>query len=313
MIGTCLQLATLGALLHPRPFAPHASRRGTACACAGAEVQVTSDGGVRKQVLQPAPEGAVLPEWGSLVRVGYTGSFENGTSFEVHTVDAPFEFQLNTGQVIDGLARGVATMRVGERARLTCAPDWAHGSLGLPPHIPGNATLCYDIELVDTAEGPVVENDDFDMHVYKNALEGKESGRGRTSGYRWAEGGEEVTLWVPLPPGMGARDVRCDFGTRELRVSVGDEGGPYVGGALKGRVMCEDCYWVIEDEEESDDGQRAVQVVLAKANSFTRWDGVIVGEQQQEQELVPADMDTSGGGAGLMDSFLDGGSGGFGI
>eukprot|EP00320_Phaeocystis_rex_P004056 CAMPEP_0119065054 /NCGR_PEP_ID=MMETSP1178-20130426/7965_1 /TAXON_ID=33656 /ORGANISM="unid sp, Strain CCMP2000" /LENGTH=87 /DNA_ID=CAMNT_0007046539 /DNA_START=27 /DNA_END=286 /DNA_ORIENTATION=- len=53
-----------------------------------------------------------------------------------------------------------------------------------------------------------------------------------------------------------------------------------VSGSLKGRVMCEDCYWVLEDES---DGGRAVQVVLAKANSFTRWDGVLVGEVNLEQ------------------------------
>ena len=42
-----------------------------------------------------------------------------------------------------------------------------------------------------------VENDDFDMHVYRNALEGKDSGMGFTPAYRWTEGGEEVTIWIP--------------------------------------------------------------------------------------------------------------------
>jgi len=144
----------------PRPPATSA-RRGAVrgCAVEAEEVLVTSDGGVRKRVLQAAPAGALPPKWGAMVRVSYTAAFDNGTVFERHGPDNPFEFQLNTGQVIDGLARGVAAMCVGERAALTCAPEWGHGSLGLPPHIPGDETLRYTLELVGTSEGPQVEDD----------------------------------------------------------------------------------------------------------------------------------------------------------
>jgi hypothetical protein len=264
------------------------------------EVLVTSDGGVRKRVLQAAPAGALPPKWGAMVRVSYTATFDNGTVFERHGPDNPFEFQLNTGQVIDGLARGVAAMCVGERAALTCAPEWGHGSLGLPPHIPGDETLRYTLELVGTSEGPQVENEDFDMHVYRNALEGKDSGMGFTPAYRWSEGGEEVTLYIPLPPGRGARDVKVVFSPRELQVTIGDEtegaaaaaaaaaaGAVLLGGALKGRIVPTDSYWVLEDDCPTP-GERAVQVVLAKANSFTRWDGVLIGEENLVREEVLA-------------------------
>ena len=182
----------------PRPLTTN-RRCGAArgCAVEVEEVLVTSDGGVRKRVLQAAPAGALPPAWGAMVRVSYTAAFDNGTIFERHGSDDSFEFQLNTGQVIDGLARGVASMRVGERAALTCSPEWGHGSLGLPPHIPGDETLRYSLELVSTSKGPPVENDDFDMHVYRNALEGKDSGQGATAGYRWSEGGEEVRRCGP--------------------------------------------------------------------------------------------------------------------
>ena len=101
----------LGAPPRPATSARRAAVRG--CAVEAEEVLITSDGGVRKRVLRAAPAGALAPKWGAMVRVSYTATFDNGTVFERHGPDNPFEFQLNTGQVIDGLARGVAAMRVG--------------------------------------------------------------------------------------------------------------------------------------------------------------------------------------------------------
>lgn len=316
-------LSTLSALIAPPQRAPalRAHWRGSAasvvaCAVADGELLLTEDGGVRKRILRPGPDDSSTPDWGALVHVAYTGTLLNGTVFEEKTADAPFSFQLNTGAVVDGLERGVETMRVGERAQLTCAADWAHGSLGVPGHIPKDSTLCYDIELLDWEEqdevcacmkpaafGPTVsprmrprstqvENDDFDMHVYKRSLEGRDAASGRTADYRWSEGGTEVTLWVPLRDGLRAKDVRCTFLTRELQLQIGDgeaaaggsgaEGdaaapGIHFGGKLKGPVVTDDCYWVIDEE---DDGARVVQVVLAKKGSFTRWAGVLVGEKE---------------------------------
>ena len=39
-------------------------------------------------------------------------------------------------------------MSVGERATLTCSPDYAYGSQGIPDVIPKNATLVFDVELI---------------------------------------------------------------------------------------------------------------------------------------------------------------------
>ena len=44
---------------------------------------------------------------------------------------------------------GVAQMRQGERAKLTCSPDFAYGERGFPGVIPRNATLIFDVELLD--------------------------------------------------------------------------------------------------------------------------------------------------------------------
>ena len=167
VLMTLCAFATLSALsaLVVRPQRASALRprcRGSAAAIVACTIDVTArdddelllseDGGVRKRVLRPGPDDSSTPVWGALVYVAYTGTLPNGTVFEEKTADAPFSFQLNTGAVVDGLERGVETMRVGERAQLTLAAEWAHGSLGVPGHIPQDSTLCYDIELLDWEE-----------------------------------------------------------------------------------------------------------------------------------------------------------------
>ncbi|CAE7494063.1 FKBP62, partial [Symbiodinium pilosum] len=60
----------------------------------------------------------------------------------------PAVFDLGKGEVIKGWEAGIPTMRVGEEARLTIAPELAYGVDGLPPKIPSNATLVFDVDLL---------------------------------------------------------------------------------------------------------------------------------------------------------------------
>lgn len=57
----------------------------------------------------------------------------------------------STGQVIKGWDVGVATMKKGEQAIFTIAPEYAYGEAGSPPTIPANATLKFDVELISWA------------------------------------------------------------------------------------------------------------------------------------------------------------------
>jgi len=267
---------------------PLTQRAGAVARCAISDdlgVPLTPCGGVHKTIIQPAPtDGTRQPPHGALVQVRFTGRFPNETIFDNGHAKEPFEFQLNTDTVVDGMERGIQSMREGEVARLRCEPRWAYGGAGVGSRIPPNATLLYDVELVSWRVGPPVENDAFDMDTYRRALEGKEAGRGQTSVYRWCEGGEDVTFWVPLRDDEGARDVSFQIFPRKVLLSVGtpidgDETRT-VCGTLRGRADPEGSYWVIDDE--GPDGQREVQVVVTKAGSYTRWNGVLVEEDEDD-------------------------------
>lgn len=87
---------------------------------------------------------------GNLVSVHYTGWLTNGTKFD-SSVDRreSFSFPLGGGKVIRGWDEGVAGMKVGGKRKLTIPPQLGYGSRGAGGVIPPNATLVFDVELLE--------------------------------------------------------------------------------------------------------------------------------------------------------------------
>ncbi|GJR78662.1 FKBP-type peptidyl-prolyl cis-trans isomerase domain-containing protein [Tanacetum coccineum] len=113
--------------------------------------EVTTDNKVSKKILNEG-EGYDRPNDGAVVQVKLIGKLQDGTVF-VNKGDneVPFEFKIDEEQVIDGLDRGVKTMKKGEVAILTIHPEYAFGSTESHQEsatVPANSTVYYDVELV---------------------------------------------------------------------------------------------------------------------------------------------------------------------
>mmetsp|Transcript_71591 Transcript_71591/g.126013 ORF Transcript_71591/g.126013 Transcript_71591/m.126013 type:complete len:474 (-) Transcript_71591:607-2028(-) len=124
------------------------------CDVIGEEADVTSkqDKGVLKTITAVGA-GAAKPSRGAEVTVHYTGTLEDGTCFDCSRKKGrPFTFRLGEGEVIKGWDVGVASMRLGERSLLKCAPDYAYGAEGAALDIPPGAALLFDMELLAWTE-----------------------------------------------------------------------------------------------------------------------------------------------------------------
>jgi FKBP-type peptidyl-prolyl cis-trans isomerase FkpA len=101
--------------------------------------------------------GGAEARTGATVHVHYTGwlydpaaSDHRGKKFDSSKDGgAPFEFRLGAGEVIQGWDEGVAGMKVGGTRLLTVPPALGYGAGGASGIIPPNATLVFELELVD--------------------------------------------------------------------------------------------------------------------------------------------------------------------
>lgn len=90
---------------------------------------------------------------GDTVLVHYTGKLQDGTVFDSSVSrGVPFSFTLGENRVIAGWEQGILGMTEGEKKTLTIPPELGYGAMGVPGVIPANATLIFDVELVDIVD-----------------------------------------------------------------------------------------------------------------------------------------------------------------
>lgn len=90
------------------------------------------------------------PDGGATAVVHYTGWLLDGTKFD-SSVDRgqPFSFPVGQGRVIKGWDEGVASMKVGGKRKLIVPSELGYGARGAGGAIPPNATLVFDVELLE--------------------------------------------------------------------------------------------------------------------------------------------------------------------
>lgn len=130
---------------------PSGEAKPAAAGAAAPEAAVTTPSGLSyvDLVVGNGPQ----PASGKPVKVHYTGWLENGTKFD-SSVDRgePFVFTVGVGEVIPGWDEGVMTMKVGGKRRLIVPARLGYGEAGAGSLIPPNATLVFEVELLDVAK-----------------------------------------------------------------------------------------------------------------------------------------------------------------
>lgn len=107
-----------------------------------------TNSGIR-YVIQREGQGE-SPKPGDTVSVVYVGQLLNGKVFDQnHDRQNPFTFRVAREQVITGWDQILQVMKRGEKRLVIIPPELAYGSRGQPPKIPRNATLVFEIDLID--------------------------------------------------------------------------------------------------------------------------------------------------------------------
>jgi peptidylprolyl isomerase len=124
----------------------------TSAIAQGAGKPTTTSSGL--QITDSKVGTGATPRTGQTCVMHYTGWLyqdgQKGKKFD-SSVDRgqPFEFPIGQGRVIRGWDEGVATMKVGGKRTLIIPPELGYGARGAGGVIPPNATLIFEVELLD--------------------------------------------------------------------------------------------------------------------------------------------------------------------
>ncbi len=104
--------------------------------------------GIRYVILRPGTGDSPKP--GDKVNVLYVGRLLNGKVFDQATeADKPFTFRVRREAVIEGWDQVLQLMKQGEKRLVIIPPELGYGTRGQPPKIGRNATLVFEIELLN--------------------------------------------------------------------------------------------------------------------------------------------------------------------
>jgi peptidylprolyl isomerase len=152
LLQTCNgMIRKIAALLAPVLLAGTLASVAVSPASAAGEETTTASG---LKIIDTTVGSGATPKTGQTCVMHYTGwLYEDGkktTKFD-SSVDRgqPFSFSIGTGQVIGGWDEGVATMKVGGKRTLIIPPALGYGASGAGGVIPPNATLIFDVELLE--------------------------------------------------------------------------------------------------------------------------------------------------------------------
>ena len=151
VVMTKVTLVETGAVALTKADAKPASAKPAAKAkAAKTSDTVTTASGLKYIVTQKGPVGGAKPAKGTKIKVHYTGRLTDGTIFDSSVQRGqPFEFAVGTGQVIAGWDEALLDMTKGEKRTLIIPPNLGYGDRGAGGVIPPNATLIFDVELID--------------------------------------------------------------------------------------------------------------------------------------------------------------------
>ena len=150
VLSVTAALAALGLMAALAGFLPSTP----AAAQAVGKTMTTSSG---LQIIDSKMGSGATPKTGQICVMHYTGwLYQNGAKGKKFdsSVDRgePFEFPIGRHQVIAGWDEGVATMKVGGKRTLIISPELGYGARGAGGVIPPNATLIFDVELLEVKQ-----------------------------------------------------------------------------------------------------------------------------------------------------------------
>lgn len=137
---------------------------------AQAEDTVTTGSGLKYIVLEKG--NGIRAESGKEATVHYTGYLTDGKVFDSSLrQNQPLSFTIGDGKVIKGWEEGVALMRIGDKFRFIIPPQLGYGETGAGNVIPPNATLIFDIQLLEVSMPKLALGDTLLVTIFESGID----------------------------------------------------------------------------------------------------------------------------------------------